>query len=63
MNKVYVLYCEQFTWTKASCGIEFITVFKDEELAYRTAISMQQGNKDLDSRYFVQEVDFDGFEP
>ena len=62
MNRVYVLYCEHWTWTKASYDIEFITAFKDEELAYRTALSMQQSHSG-DSRYIVNEVEFDGFEP
>lgn len=61
MNKVYVLYCEQ--WGGNSYYQELITVFKDEELARRTALSMQQGHKLCDSHYLVQEVEFDGFEP
>lgn len=61
MDRVYVLYCEQ--WGGNSYYQELITVFKDEEVAHRTALSMQGKTPKCDSHYQVQEVEFDGFEP
>lgn len=61
MNKVYVLHCEH--WGGTHYSTELITVFKDEEVAHRTALSMQGRIPKCDSNYQVQEVEFDGFEP
>jgi hypothetical protein len=65
MNKLYVLICEH--WTGTSYDKELIEIYKDEELAQRTAL-VSQGAILTDSppvwdvRYYVEVVDYNGME-
>lgn len=56
MNKIYVLYCEHWTWTRSTYDVQFIVAFEDEETATETALCMQKSHGG-DSRYIVQEVE------
>lgn len=57
MNKVYILYCEQ--WGGNSYHTEIIRAYKDEELAHRERILYQLGHEPCDTHYRVEEVDFE----
>jgi hypothetical protein len=56
MSKLYLLICE--CWTGTSYDKEFIEIFKDEEVAHRTAILMQGKTPKCDVNYYVQAVDY-----
>ena len=63
MNKVYVLYCQ--VWSGNSYSTEIICAYADEELAHRTALSLQQDRNISDDLlcYRVEKVEFDNFIP
>ena len=56
MNKLYVLICEN--WTGTSYDKELIEIYKDEELAQRTALISQGKTPVWDVRYYVEAVDY-----
>ena len=61
MNKVFVLYWE--SWGGTHYSTEFVCVYADEEIAYRTALHYQSNHKLADIAYRVEEVEFDGLVP
>lgn len=58
MNKVFVLYCEE--WGGSKYNTSLITVFADEEVAHRAALHMQQYHTPADTKFVVEEVEFEG---
>lgn len=60
MSKVYVLMCEM--WTGTHYSVEVQEVFKDEELAQRTALAWQGKTPTCDVRYYVEAVDYNDLE-
>lgn len=60
MNKLYVLICEN--WTGTSYDKELIEIYKDEELAQRTALVSQWKTPVWDVRYYVEAVDYNDLE-
>lgn len=61
MNCVYVLMVSN--WSGTSYDKEVVTVYKDEETAYRTMIYLQGKTPKSDVEYFVVKAEFDGLEP
>jgi len=60
VNKLYVLICEN--WTGTSYDKELIEIYKDEELAQRTALASQGNTPVWDVRYYVEAVDYNDLE-
>lgn len=60
MNKLYVLICEN--WTGTSYDKEVIEIYKDEELAQRTALVSQGNTPRCDTSYYVEAVDYNGID-
>lgn len=60
MNKLYVLLCEN--WSGTTYDKELLEIFKDEELARRTALECQGKIPKCDIRYYVEVVDYNDLE-
>lgn len=63
MNKLYLLIRECWTGTSYdSYDKEFIEIFKDEELAQRTATLMQGKTPKCDVNYYIQQIEYNDTE-
>lgn len=60
MNKLYVLICEN--WTGTTYEKELMEIYKDEELAQRTALLHQGKNNRSDISYYVEAVEYNDLE-
>lgn len=60
MNKLYVLVCE--VWGGTSYNKELVEIYKDENLAQRTALSYQGNTATCDVHYYVETVDYNDVE-
>lgn len=58
--RVYVLYCEEWTWTRSHYNTEFVCVYADEGVAQRRALELQGNCHQSTVSYRVEEVEYDG---
>lgn len=60
MNKLYVLICK--SWTGSFYDKELMEIYKDEEIAQRTALLLQGKTLRCDVSYYVEAVDYSDLE-